>query len=74
MGILSVHTICNSMNSSGNCLNQGSVLNDYYGSEIKPSFSTIQMLNMYACYTRPSEFHIEFFIEHFTQKVLIFQA
>lgn len=34
MDILSVKTICNMINSSGNCLNQGSVLNDYYGSEM----------------------------------------
>lgn len=34
------------------------------------------MLNTYVRYTRPSEFHIKFFIEHFIheQKVLIFQA
>lgn len=58
MGILSLQTICHLMNSSGNCLNQGSVLSDYYSSELlpkKPDFSTTQMLRCMYAYTRPSE-------------------
>lgn len=62
MSILSIQTICNSINSSGNCLNQGSVLNDYYGSEM-PLWNLISPLfRCSACtyaHTQPSELHIQ---------------